>query len=334
MKIINPAAGAAVMALGIFLYAAVDAFPLLGVRLGPALAIIFTIIAVYVYTALTRQFFQKGFLLPFLHNPVNSFVIGSWIAGMSVWCNVLMKYYPAAAPVIRTTALINTVFWVLFVGWSLYNFYRLVKQPGRHEVHGVILLSTVAAQSIVVVWSDLFSFIPETAAAVVIGTGLFFYGTGIALLVFRYAKEKEWTLTDDWTNTNCIIHGALSITGLALVSSGFLSAAWIMGFWVLVFVLLLLVEALEGVRAVQRVRRYGWKEGIFTYNTSQWSRNFTFGMFYAFSMTMHENPHYMNAMYDFHEAFLAVWAWIVLTALVGEITVFAASKWRVWRTVS
>ena len=131
---------------------------------------------------------------------------------------------------------------------------------------------------------------------------------------------------EDWTNTNCIIHGGLSITGLAIVSAEMFQEEILLYYWMLVLVVFCLVEGLEVVRAIKRVQKKGWREGIFSYNVSQWSRNFTFGMFYAFTMALHENPYYKNKLYDFHEIFLSLWAWLVLIALVIEIVLWVGEK--------
>ncbi|MDQ0300456.1 hypothetical protein J2S78_002924 [Salibacterium salarium] len=329
VKIINPAAGAIVMALGIFLYAGIEAFPLLDQMLGEILTILLGIIGVVIYTSLTRQFLHKDFLLPFLSNPVNSFVMGAWIAGISVLCNVILKYFPEVIVWVQVIAVVNTLCWFVFLGFCVYNFQQLWKWQASYSIHGVILLSTVATQSLVIVWSESLPFLLTDMVVIsVLYFGLFFYLCGVYLIGVRYKREKQWTLTEDWTNTNCIIHGALSITGLAIVSTQLMSSLFIMIFWVMVFSLLLVVETVEIMRAVTRIREYGWRKGIFTYNISQWSRNFTFGMFYAFTMTMHENPYYMNAMYHFHEEFLTWWAWIVLFTLIGEIGLWFEAKWH------
>ncbi|GAB3061351.1 TDT family transporter [Virgibacillus ainsalahensis] len=328
LKIINPASGSIIMALGIFLYGAIEGFPYLNQVFGELFTIVLVIIGMVIYTVLTRQFFHKHFLVPFLNNPVNSFVMGSWIAGVSVLCNVVTKYFPEISRVVQVTAIINTVFWVLFILYCVYNFKQLWKRPSRHSIHGVILLSTVATQSLVIVWVELFPFISDIVVISAISLGLLFYLGGILLIGFRYISEKQWSLSEDWTNTNCIIHGALSITGLAIVASQLASALFIMIFWLIVFILLIIVETLEVMRAIKRVSKLGWKKGILTYNISQWSRNFTFGMFYAFTMMMHENPYYMNSMYHFHEGFLTLWAWIVLVTLIGEIGLWIESKWH------
>ncbi|MGJ9458770.1 hypothetical protein [Oceanobacillus sp. CF4.6] len=328
LKIINPASGAIVMALGIFLYGTIEAFPFLDQALGEVLTVGLTIIGIVIYTALIRQFFHKGFLFPFLNNPVNSFVMGAWIAGISVLCNVIAKYFPELDAVLQVIAMINTFLWLLFLVCCIYNFKQLWGKPTKHSIHGVVLLSTVSTQSIVIVWIEQFSFLSSGLVISVISLGLLFYLCGTLLIWIRYSNQKNWSLTEDWTNTNCIIHGALSITGLAIVLSKVMSPLFIMFFWLFVFILLIIIEAIEITRAIKRVKEFGWEKGIFTYNISQWSRNFTFGMFYAFTMTIHETPNYMNMMYGFHEFFLTLWAWIVFVMLIGEIILWAESQFH------
>ncbi|WP_079528965.1 hypothetical protein [Halobacillus hunanensis] len=329
-KTINPASGAIVMAVGIFLFAPINAFPFLHQVLGGILAAGLGVVGITIYQGLTRQFFDRRFLIPFLRNPINSFTMGTWIAGVSVLCNVIEKYYPATILVVQTIAAVNTLLWVVFLLSCALNFKELMARPTKHAIHGVVLLSTVATQSVVIAWINLYPFMPQSLISVVIGLGFIFYMCGVVLIVVRYGNEVEWTLADHWTNTNCIIHGALSITGLALVSANIGTSVFLMIFWLVVFLLLIVVESVELIRAVKRIRQLGWRKGLFTYNISQWSRNFTFGMFYAFSMTMHHNPHYMNAMYNFHESFLAIWAWIVLIALIIEMVLWADSKWDIF----
>jgi len=40
----------------------------------------------------------------------------------------------------------------------------------------------------------------------------------------------------------------------------------------------------EIARAMKRTRLYGFAEGLLIYDPTQWSRNFTFGMLYAFTL--------------------------------------------------
>lgn len=320
MKIINPSSGAIIMAIGIFSYKSIDGLPLSPIW-GEVLTIILVALAIVIYTKLTLQFFQKDFLSPFLQNPVNSFVMGTWVAGISVLCNVLLKYFPEIIVGIRTIAIVNSTLGLLFLGWCIYNFIHLWKEPRRHAMHGVILLSTVATQSLVILWIELFPYLTRIVVIFVITLGILFYICGLLLIGIRYMKKK-WRLQDDWTNTNCIIHGALSITGLALSSSHLMSPGWLIVFWVIVLLFLIIIESIEITRAIKRVRDYGWNEGVFTYHISQWSRNFTFGMFYAFSVTMQNQLHEQTLMNQIQENVLSVWVWVVITMLFLEITLY------------
>jgi hypothetical protein len=93
-------------------------------------------------------------------------------------------------------------------------------------------------------------------------------------------------LADDWDTTNCIGHGAMAISGLAALVSGTIPVPWIVLAWLWVAGMFVLVESIEIARLVVRVQAYGWRKGVLTYNVSQWARNFTFGMFYAFTLSL------------------------------------------------
>jgi hypothetical protein len=79
------------------------------------------------------------------------------------------------------------------------------------------------------------------------------------------------------------LHGALSISGLAIVESGALPLQMALATWLAALGVFVLVEGIECARLAARVRRYGWAGGLGAYHVSQWARNFTFGMFYTFS---------------------------------------------------
>jgi hypothetical protein len=128
--------------------------------------------------------------------------------------------------------------------------------------------------------------VPGWIYQLLIGAGYIFYGAGMLLIVRRYAKQKPLCLSTDWSDTNCIMHGALSITGLAGAVTGALPHSLIAGTWAVAACLFLVVEGIEIFRMVERVRSMGWHQGIWVYDAAQWARNFTFGMFYAFTLEM------------------------------------------------
>src|SRR5699024_4478752 len=79
------------------------------------------------------------------------------------------------------------------------------------------------------------------------------------------------------------IHGAMSITGLAATVTGAIPVYWITVIWGWVVVWFMIVETIECLRLVYRVRSYGVVKGFGEYHATQWSRIFTFGMLYAFT---------------------------------------------------
>src|SRR5690625_1993065 len=78
---IEQASGAIIMSNGILLIGAVKVFSLIDILLGRYLAFILLITWMVIYVRLSIQFFRLDFLIPYLRHPVDSFTIGTWIAG-------------------------------------------------------------------------------------------------------------------------------------------------------------------------------------------------------------------------------------------------------------
>lgn len=321
---IEPASAAIVMAIGIFLLGTIEAFPFLNIHVGKFLAFMLLVIWIIVYGWLSYQFFHQDFLIPFIKHPVQSFAMGTWIAGVSVLCNVFLEYFPNIIKVTQMMALLNSMLWILFFVTCMVNFKKLLFDAHDFPMHGILLLSTVGTQSIIVLLHNVFFQLPDIFSETMIVVGLVFYGVGIYLITRWTIQKKNWTITEDWTNTNCIIHGALSITGFAMVTTQTFTPMIVHILWVITFVLLVCVECLELFRASKRIRTYGWKKGIFSYDVTQWSRNFTFGMFYVFTLLMLKNPIYLlsQGFHSFQTYVIDFWAWVVLIALLIEAVLF------------
>ncbi len=325
---IDPSSAAIIMANGIFLLGVIQAFPSFDQHFGKVLALFLFIGWLLIYQALTKQFFRREFLLPFIKHPVQSFSMGTWIAGVSVLCNVWIKYFPEMLWLMKVFALFNTFLWFLFLINCLYHFKKLFVENRNYSVHGVILLSTVGTQSTVILLNKTFLEFPVYLEQAMIIIGLLFYLICIGFITNRYLKRRNWTLVKDWSNTNCIIHGSLSITGLAMVTTHTFLPVSILCLWFLVLFMFIIVETIEIIRAIQRVKFLGFKRGLFSYDISQWSRNFTFGMFYAFTYALHTNPtyHLLNGLWEFQQSFLSVWCWVVLIVLLTELGLYAKEK--------
>jgi hypothetical protein len=217
---------------------------------------------------------------------------------------------------------------VWYVWQIVPAFGLLFTQGAKLQITGRILLSTVATQSLVVFWAVVYpDTVNEWLARGVIGLGLVFYVLGFVLLVRRYVGRRDWSLATDWDNTNCIIHGAMSITGNAALRSGVLPPEMVLAIWLWTAVMFVLVELIEIARMVVRVAKYGWGQGVFSYNISQWARNFTFGMFYIFTLLYRSrlgnvpdvNMPWLVAIQD---GIVAWGQYVVLFFLAAEVTIF------------
>jgi hypothetical protein len=249
---------------------------------------------------------------------LGSFAIGTWVAASAVVARLAMF-------------VVGSLIWVWFVPRALRNLAHIAGRPaGETRPTGVILLTTVATQAVALPAFRLFAAVPpvRSAAALLMGLGFACYLVGAALILRRYVAGARWRLATDWDNTNCILHGALSITGLTAVVSGLFGAAVLAPFWATTVAVFAVVEAAELARLVARVRAFGWREAVLVYDVSQWARNFTFGMFYAFTAavatTFTLDPTYPT-LAALAAAILACGQYVVLLLLLAELALMAGA---------
>ena len=278
------AAGAIVMAAGIFELAALQHLP--GPVTAVTLALGLEIAVVWVALALAYAAAEwRGLLQPRLHQPLQRIALGTWVAGTAVLAEVLHLAVPRWTALALGAGLLSVLLWLWLLGMLATTGPALVAAL-KDKATGLILLTTVATQAIVLAMHAVAGKpLPSGLDAMLIALGALFYVAGLCFLAHRYLLNG-WCLADDWQNPNCIIHGAMSITGLAVATTGVFPIEWAIVVWLWVVTMFALVEGVEVARAVARVRRYGWRRGLFTYDVSQWARNFTFGMFYAFSAAL------------------------------------------------
>jgi len=279
------------MAGGIFGLAALQQMPLLKHVLTQPFAIGLLIVWMLLagsYLACWR----RGRLDDHVRPPIGRFAIGSWVAATAVLARMLILAHPAWRPVAVLLGVLACGLWLWFVALAAQGFRDLLERSSTELVPGVVLLLTVSTQSIVLAAFDLLPNPSDWAwsAAILSGVGAGSYLVGVALMARSHFRAAGWRLADDWDNSNCILHGALSITGLTLVTWNVVPHLHLQALWMCVFCIFLAVEAVEIARLSARVRAYGWRRGAFSYNVSQWSRNFTFGMFYAFTLGVAQHP--------------------------------------------
>ncbi len=273
------------MAAGIFGLASIQQLPTIPAGARQPFALGLLVVWGFIAASFAASW-RQGRLAGLIAAPGDGFAVGTWVAGTAVMARVLLLGVPEWREAVVVLAIVALGLWLGYLPLVLRGFRAVLASPGRLRVTGRILLSTVSTQSLVLLgwhlWPDVE--LLRTPATVLLLLGYLFYGAGFALIVQRYLREPRWTLSDDWDNTNCILHGAMSITGLAVAYTGLLPVPIGLVTWLYVLIMLVLVEAIEIARMVRRVRQRGPRQGILTYHVSQWSRNFTFGMFYAFSL--------------------------------------------------
>ncbi len=318
--------GGIVMAWGIFVIAALGELPLPGLiaRLVVLeLLVVWGFIAFsYVRSGLSRDLAEG------LRQPANAFAVGTWVAGSAVLGRALLQELPGWQPVALALWLVAAAVWLWYVGLLPAAFRDAADPSEGYRATGAVLLPVVGTQSLVVAGDALLpGGMPGILAAVLILSGYALYAFGLALVLRHYGRPG-WTLSDEWDNTNCILHGAMSITGLAVVLTGALPGAWAVLTWLWVLAVFVVVEAAEVLRAFSRTRAYGWKEGVLAYLPSQWSRNFTFGMFYAFSLQLQTSSVQVPVLAGLLRTIVVYGQYVVLALLLAELAVFLADRLR------
>jgi hypothetical protein len=302
------AAGSIVMAIGIFGVAPLQQMPTLRADVTQPLAIGLFVVWSFIAASYLGSL-RQGTFGRHVDPPIGRFAIGSWVAATAVLMKLLLLGTPDWRGLAALLGLLAGAMWVWFLALAARAARSVVRSSSRALVPGVVLLSTVSTQSLALAALDL---APDrqafqAAADGLIALGALFYLVGVAVIVRSHVRTAGWTLAEDWDNSNCILHGAMSITGLAVVSWNPASPALALAIWVYVLCVFVGVEAIEVARLLARCRTHGWGAGVFRYGVSQWARNFTFGMFYAFTLALAQqrqelaDPGWLRA----------IWAWIL-----------------------
>jgi hypothetical protein len=281
--------GSMVMAAGILVSGMLQSVPYLNRAAGPLLTILLLIMLVRLIGEEARELRQVSGTGRLSH-PVGSFLKGTLIAAISVAIADIGLELPLIRPAAYALFVLNGILWILYLALAVRNYSAILRdRTVRGELHGVVLLVCVATQSIVISGTALFgSRFPAWLSVGLIALGASAYIAGLILIGWRYFSGGCIDWATQWTNANCIIHGAASITGLAGAVSHAVpvDAEW--GIWLWALAAFVPVEICELVRGWSRVRKFGWRKGVFTYSVTQWARNFTFGMLLAF--TLHLRP--------------------------------------------
>lgn len=274
------------------------------------LSLWFAIICSFLITCLDGKFKALHYT-----NQINRFGIGTWVAGTSINGILFYKQFIQLGIFSEIIAFINMVLWAAYIVICIKTFGEIVRTKSYQNIHGILLLTTVSTQSIVLLLNTVFKQFPVIVNLSLIIIGFCFYIFCIFFIIYRYFK-CPWSIDLDWNNTNCIIHGALSISGIACLVTDTIHIDMIRWIWRCAFIFFLTVESIEAIRLFRRINLYGLKNGIFTYDVTQWSRVFTFAMFYTFTSLIHTHLFIGSFVID---TILNIGVWVVMLLLMIEL---------------
>ena len=315
------AAGGIVMSTGIFSAFALRALPFYNDTLGRIATLEVVVLWLLITWSIVCSIRAKGFHIH-LEPLLQRFAIGTWVAGTAVLAVLSARSLPEVWWLSDVLAAISVVLYIPYVVLFVGGYISLWARVNTQRSTGVILLATVSTQSVIIaLYTVLGAELPHRIIEGMVALDILFLGGGILLIWLHYLRVKFYDLADRWHNTNCIIHGAVSITGLALTITSAVDTEALLTVWYTAAGLFALVECIELIRLAQRVGRYGWGKGAFSYDVSQWSRNFTFGMLLAFSMVLAQRMGTPLLQTVVHNG-----VYVVATLLVVEVVIFARSR--------
>ena len=324
-----PASGAMPMALGIFALAAAPRLPALGAVLPRIVAGFLVLLWVGMALAFVAQ--REAGRQRFARDPVEGFAVGTWVAASAVTAELLLKALPSLRGLALALGAAALLLWLWYSRLVVAGVRALVRTTPL-SANGSVLLPAVATQSLLL-FAAAAGRVPRGPAAAALALGYALYAIGLRFVVRRYRRQAHWGLARDWDDSNCIVHGALSISGLAGIASAAAPPASSVATWIAAALLLVIVEGLEFARMAQRLRLFGLRRGVLVYYVPQWARNFTLGMFYAFSAALQADPAAcaMLAALGLARALaeIVAWgAWIVLLLLLAELGLLAADRFN------
>lgn len=324
-------AGAIVMACGIFINGAMKNIPLLDKGAGRISAAMLLLLWIFIAASFINTYIQKSFKERHLKNPIKSFAIGTWVAGTSVCGIAVFQRLPELSILPKAMFFLNILLWLFYATVLIRSYKTIYKNNLLNKVHGVVLLATVSTQSLVVLGCTVFGErFPSLLSQGLISLGIVFYIVGFIFIIKRYFFDSSWNVEEDWQNTNCILHGAMSITGLASVVSKAVNYSLVLLIWIWILLWLLIVEGIEVYRAFKRIKKYGFAGGLAVYDITQWARIFTFGMFYTFTMRLNLKLSALSNhfMFNVQGIVLTYGTWVMVFILILEGLLFFSCNRR------
>lgn len=325
-KYSSVSAGSIVMAIGIFYLAVLPKLPFVNTFIKDVLALELFIIWFYIAISYINCYFNNINFTAVISHTKDYFSIGTWAAGCAVLVVVLSKEFPIWYIVITVITLLAVVIWLVYLSIITIYFWKILFERKHISATGIMLLPTVSTQSIVIlIYTLLPVYRDNEIYKVLIIFGCLFYIIGLITILRDCIKIKFKRLLLSWSSTNSIIHGALSITGVASLITHAISDTFVIVIWIASSCLFVLIESLSIVKLYQRIKIAGLSSRSINYNISQWSRLFTYGMYYALTNAISETNLISNPLiYNVNQ----FGQYVILGLLLIETILFFNSKFN------
>jgi hypothetical protein len=259
--------------------------------------------------------------------PLGRFGLGTWVAGTAATGVLLLQIWPGARLAGQALLFIAAALWAVLLVAAARAVPTLLRQrehrgPGGA---GLVLLFAVATQSLVLLGCALGD-LGWVARVVMLTIGTTSYGAGLAFMLMAHEQHHDWKLARHAATTNCIVHGALAISGLALISAGLGDATLLRSVWLLAAGAFVVVEGAELKRVGRGIAQQGWVGALVHYRVSQWVRNFTFGMLLAYTLALRQHdpePWLLSSLLSW---VARIGPWLVMALLALECALWLTNR--------
>jgi len=222
---------------------------------------------------------KKIFIQKHAAASVNRFTMGTWVAGNSIMIVLTHYMFGFHHAWISFFAIANVLVWLCFIFLSIYTFGKGITEWKETTLHGNLFLTTVSTQSVAILLLTIFPQVSLALIVMIIIFGLLFYLISFVFITTHFSFSN-------WNATNCIFHGALSISGLTILFADLLSMQSLVTLWLITLTTFIIIEILEITVFIKLVTRNNPFQVILSSNISHWSRLFTFCMFFTFTHLM------------------------------------------------
>lgn len=226
--------------------------------------------------------------------------LGTWIVGISL---IVLLLNQVDRTLIGFVALLSVIAFSLFAYYLLIIYKWLRTFFGNSvqlQATGLVLIPALSVQAMTLLLSELFhEELPTLVYEIFISFGLVLYLIGLIFLIRYFAFARKNRIVLSWVNENSLIHGVLSLTGIAMINALNFPDWSIYYLWYLTFTVFLTLAVISCLRLSARFKYKKYEDAIGIYHNSQWYRVFSFAAFYTFSISAYEYEYSSDALIAF-----------------------------------